>query len=138
MTPLAFNDPTSPRPFPRASAWARLTALLLCLVGTGAVQAEEPPIKDPVVVDAPTDAIIQGALKYLASKQLPNGSWGSSQEEQAYPIAMTGYVLMTFQAAGQLPGEGEFGKTVSAGMQFLLDATAADGAMGNRANGNYM
>ena len=119
-------------------AWVPLLVLTVCLAGTATVRAEEPAAKDTVVVDAPTEAIIHGALKYLASKQLPNGSWGSSQEEQPYPIAMTGYVLMTFQATGQLPGEGEFGKTVSAGLQFLLDATAADGVMGNRANGNYM
>src|SRR5437868_9406440 len=45
---------------------------------------------------------------------------------------------MAFQAAGQLPGEGEFGKNVTAGMQYLLDSTSADGLMGNHNDGQYM
>src|SRR5258705_4596349 len=116
------------------------TAVLACL----RIPAAEPSMpdpssgKDPVVVDDKTDAVIRGALKWLASKQSPNGSWGLSDEEQRHPTAITGYVLMAFQAAGQLPGEGEFGKNVTAGMQYLLDSTAADGMMGNRNDGQYM
>ena len=99
------------------------------------VQAEDHARRDPVVVDAKTEAIIQGALKYLAANQLPSGAWGSSEEEQRYPVAITGYTLMAFQAAGQLPGEGPFGSNVAAGMQYLLDATVADGVIGNRGSG---
>ena len=102
------------------------------------VQAEDHARRDPVVVDAKTEAIIQGALKYLAANQLPSGAWGSSEEEQRYPVAITGYTLMAFQAAGQLPGEGPFGRNVAAGMQYLLDATVADGVIGNRGSGQYM
>lgn len=100
--------------------------------------SDEPAPRDNVVVDAPTEAVIKGALRYLASKQLPNGSWGSTGEEQRHPIALTGYVLMAYQAAGQLPGEGEHGKTVTAGMQYLLDSVAPDGVIGNRNDGQYM
>ncbi len=100
--------------------------------------AEEVAQKDPVVVDERTESVIRGGLKWLAGKQNPNGSWASSEEEQRHPIAITGYVLMAFEAAGHLPGEGEFGRQVSQGMQFLLDSTAADGIMGNRNDGQYM
>lgn len=93
---------------------------------------------DPIRVDEKTDAIIKGSLRWLASRQLPSGAWGSSEDEVRHPIAITGYVLMTFMAAGNLPGEGEFGKNVTAGMQYLLDSTAPDGLMGNRNNGQYM
>src|SRR5262245_52577051 len=62
--------------------------------------------KDAVIVDEKTEAVIKAALKYLASKQNPNGSWAASEDEQRHPIAITGYTLMAFQAAGQLPGEG--------------------------------
>jgi len=109
--------------------------MLACQVSRAAA---EPTAKDPVRVDDKTDVVIKGALKYLAGKQLPNGAWGSAEEEQRHPIAITGYTLMAFQAAGQLPGEGEFGKTVTAGMQYLLDSTAPDGIMGNRNDGQYM
>ena len=96
------------------------------------------PARDPVRVDEKTDQVIKGALKWLASKQSPNGAWGSTDMEQQHPIAITGYALMAFQAAGQLPGEGEYGKQVSLGMQYLLDSIAADGLMGNKNNGQYM
>lgn len=94
--------------------------------------------KDTVKVDDKTEAVIKGALKYLAAQQSPNGAWAVAEEEKRHPIAITGYALMAFQAAGQLPGEGEFGKNVSAGMQYLLDSTAPDGVMGNRNDGQYM
>jgi hypothetical protein len=94
--------------------------------------------RDPVRVDEKTDQVIKGALKWLASKQAPNGAWGSTDMEQQHPIAMTGYALMAFQAAGQLPGEGEYGKQVSLGMQYLIDSIAPDGLMGNKNNGQYM
>lgn len=110
--------------------WILWLALPLC--------AQEELQKDRVVVDEKTEAVIKGALKWLASKQLPSGAWGSAGEEQRHPVAMTGYALMAFQAAGQLPGEGEFGKTVNAGIQYLLDSTAQDGLIGKRDSGQYM
>ena len=100
--------------------------------------AQEGNLRDAVKVDDKTDTLIKSALKWLASKQLPNGAWGTAEEEQRHPIAITGYTLMAFQASGQLPGEGEFGRNVTAGMQYLLDSTAPDGIMGNRNDGQYM
>lgn len=112
--------------------------ILLLAFSTLAAPADPPASKDSVTVDPKTEAIIKGALKYLASKQSANGAWASSPEEQQHPIAMTGYTLMAFQAAGQLPGEGEYGRNVTAGMQYLLDSTTADGLIGNRNDGQYM
>jgi hypothetical protein len=112
-----------------------------CLVfGVSAANAADVTVstRDPVRVDEKTDQIIKGALKWLASKQAPNGAWGSTDMEQQHPIAMTGYALMAFQAAGQLPNEGEYGKQVSLGMQYLIDSIAPDGLMGNKNNGQYM
>ena len=113
-----------------------IVASLLLLPGVS--YSQTTPRKDSVTVDDKTEAVIKGALKWLASKQLPNGAWAASEDEQRHPIAITGYVLMAFQAAGQLPGEGEFGKNVTLGMQYLLDSTAPDGIMGNRSDGQYM
>jgi hypothetical protein len=102
--------------------------------------AENAPVvvRDPVKLDSKTEAIVKGALKWLATKQHPNGAWGTTDMEQQHPVAITGYALMAFQAAGQLPGEGEFGKNVSMGVQYLLDNTSADGLIGNKNNGQYM
>ncbi len=131
---MAQIQDCSYRPFPWRLGWA-----LVCLLGSlWEGLGEELARKDPVVVDEKAETVIKGALKYLASKQSPNGAWGSSPEEQQHPIAITGYTLMAFQAAGHLPGEGEYGKNVSAAMQYLLDSTSADGLMGNRNDGQYM
>src|ERR1043166_7444601 len=123
----------------------RMTRFFLCLVlvlsvacGAWAAPEAGAGAKDKITVDEKTEAVIKGALKWLASKQLPNGAWGTSGEEQRYPIAITGYTLMAFGAGGQLPGEGEFGKNVSAGMQYLLDQIGPEGLFANRNSGQYM
>ena len=41
-----------------------------------------PASTDAVVVDEKTEAVIKGALKYLASKQEPTGAWGMAPEEK--------------------------------------------------------
>lgn len=115
--------------------------IVLCLglcLPLYAAQRAASIARDPVRVDEKTDVVIKGALKWLASKQAPNGAWASSEMEQQHPIAIAGYALMAFQAAGQLPGEGEYGKTVSLGLQYLLDSIAPDGLMGNKNDGQYM
>jgi squalene cyclase len=111
---------------------------LATLWAMGSLAAPAKVLVDPVIVDERTEAIIKSGLRYLAHKQNPNGSWADSEEELRHPIAITGYVLMGFLAAGQLPGEGEFGRNVSAGVDYLLDSTAPDGLMGNRNDGQYM
>ena len=114
---------------------------LVVMVGSGLSlrpAAAQPVRQDTVTVDEPTEAVIKGALKYLASKQTATGAWGATGEEKQRQIAMTGYVLMAFLSGGHLPGEGEFGKNVAAGMQFLLDSMGPDGVMGSRQDGQYM
>lgn len=102
------------------------------------VPASATNLTASITVDAETEAVIRGAVKYLASKQLPNGSWGSTDFERRHPVALTAYTLMAFLAAGHLPGEGEEGKVVRAGLQFLLDSARPDGTFGDRSLGQYM
>ncbi|MGE3308908.1 MAG: prenyltransferase/squalene oxidase repeat-containing protein [Limisphaerales bacterium] len=98
----------------------------------------EPVESGPIIVDGPTEAVLRGAIRFLASKQLPNGSWGMTDFERRHPVAMTGYTLMAFLAAGHLPGEGEEGKVARAGLQYLLDSAKPDGTFGDRSLGQYM
>ncbi len=114
-----------------------LGALAQASFAAGAPGSSTRP-KDTVIVDAKTEATIKGALKYLASKQQASGAWGFSGEEQKRQVAMTGYTLMAMQAAGQLPGEGEYGKNVTAGMNYLLDSIGPDGLYNMRSDGQYM
>ncbi len=111
--------------------------LILVLAFVGPLRAAEPakaPDKgsgaglgqERVVVDPAAENAIRGALKYMASKQNGNGSWSASDGEK-HEVAMTGYVLMAFLACGQLPDEGEYGKNVTSGVNFLLGAVKPDG-----------
>ena len=115
-----------------------LAVVTLLAVPPSSALAQAAVRQDTVTVDEPTEVIIKGALKYLASKQTATGAWGATGEEKQRQVAMTGYVLMAFLSAGHLPGEGEFGKSVGAGMQFLLDSMGPDGVMGSRHDGQYM
>jgi len=87
--------------------------------------ATAPAARDKVIVDPATDKILRGAQKYLAGQQTPAGSWTSKGGE--HPVAMTGYTLMALLACGQLPGEGEYGKNVTAGANYLLSCVRDDG-----------
>ena len=91
--------------------------------------------KDDVTVDERSEQIIKGALKWLAARQQPNGSWNTGRGND-HPVAMTGYTLMCLMAAGQLPGEGEYGKNVTRGMNFLLSCVRADGYITNGGESN--
>lgn len=93
---------------------------------------------DTVTVDAATEQIINGSLRWLASKQNANGSWSPEGRRGERSVAMTGYVLMAYMAAGHLPEQGEFAKQVKAGMEFLLDSIGADGIYRGAVGGEYM
>jgi len=127
---------------PKLLAAAALTVLPL-IAPPAALRAAPPPAtpqaaeipRDDIVVDDRTETTIKGALKWLASKQQPNGSWNTGRGND-HPVAMTGYVLMAFMAGGQLPGEGEFGKNVTRGMNYLLSCVRPDGYITNGGESN--
>jgi hypothetical protein len=99
------------------------------------------PQDDTVKVDKATEAVINGALKYLAAQQLPDGSWNGSKSDPAsskYAVAMTSYVMMAFMANGNLPDAGPYAKQVKNGMQFLLDSVRADGTFNEGDRSHYM
>lgn len=106
--------------------------------GTSPTAARPSAIGEVPRVDPETESVIRGAIRFLASKQLPNGAWGMTDFERRHPVAMTGYTLMTFLAAGHLPGEGEEGKVARAGLQYLLEVAKPDGTFGDRTLGQYM
>jgi prenyltransferase beta subunit len=107
--------------------------LISCAVRGFAVE------EDNVKVDGATEAIIHGALQYLATQQGVDGSWtlgtGNAKPES---VAMTGYALLAFLSAGNLPDEGEYGRNVDSGMQFLLSQVQPDGLFRNVDQGKYM
>lgn len=103
--------------------------------------ADNATSSDTVKVDKSTEAVINGALKYLASQQLPDGSWTgdkSSPQSNKWAVAMTSYVMMAYMANGNLPDAGPYAKQVKNGMQFLLDSVQADGTFRTGDPGHYM
>src|SRR3954471_2569043 len=100
------------------------------------VGAAPPVVQDNVIVDDATEKVIRAALKYLAAKQTPNGSWNAGGGE--HPVAMTAYTLMAFLAAGNTPNEGEYGKHVKRGMQYLFDRVGPDGFISTGSGGSNM
>jgi Prenyltransferase and squalene oxidase repeat len=137
--PTLNRNPNPNRPLPLRFLNGLLAPLLLAFaLPAFSAPAAEPVHRDAVKVDEKTEAVIKGALKWLAAKQLANGAWGASGMEQQHQVAITGYTLMALQAAGQLPGEGEHGKNVSLGMSFLADQITPEGLFANRNSGQYM
>jgi hypothetical protein len=127
----------------RLSLLALVCAGLALLTSPSALRADddEPAPEDTVKVDKGTEAVINGALKYLASQQLADGSWTgdkNSPESNKWAVAMTSYVMMAFMANGNLPDEGPYAKQVKNGMQFLLDSVQADGTFHTGDPSHYM
>lgn len=114
--------------------------LFVCIaVASPVLHAEPASSDDAVVVDSETNGVIKGALKWLAAKQSSNGSWFSGDGgPRSHPVAFTGYTLMAFMAAGNLPEEGEFSRNVSLGAQFLLDSIQPDGTFRGVDGSKYM
>jgi hypothetical protein len=91
------------------------------------IRAAVPPsIETPdVIVDPQTEQVIKGALRYLAAKQSSGGYWTSATGN--HHAAITAYVLICYMSCGNLPNEGEFGRTVARGTEFLLSCCRPDG-----------
>ena len=91
--------------------------LVACaMVVPSVARADEPR------VDAETRRTIDGALRWLAAHQQPDGNWG----EHRWKVAHTGYALLAFMAAGQLPDEGEHGAVVAKGVRYLTECVRPD------------
>jgi prenyltransferase beta subunit len=103
---------------------ATTTLGVLSVSGTGPTTTPARP-KDKVVVDAATEELLKGAQRYLASRQNPNGSWTVQDDE--HPLAMTAYTVMALLATGNLPNEGEYGKHVQRGVDFVLSCALPEG-----------
>ena len=96
--------------------------------------------QDTVIVDPETEQVVAGALRWLAANQAPNGSWATrgGKVRGEHPVAMTGYALIAFMAAGNLPEQGLYAKEVSDGMNYLLDTMSPDGEFRGVDGGRYM
>jgi len=109
-----------------------LIAILAAATVAGAEPARLP------VIDGKTEAVINGALRWLASQQRPDGAWVQGDGKTDYEIAMTGYVLLAFLSTGNLPDSGPFAENVRRGQEFLLESVGADGLFSSGGRASYM
>lgn len=74
------------------------------------------------------------ALRWLKSKQLPNGSWAGQS------TANTAFALLCFLGHGEMPGaeaNPEFGETVEKAIRFLIETQIENGLFKSRDGNNY-
>lgn len=72
-----------------------------------------------------TAAAIKTGLKFIASRQRADGSFGSGRFREN--VAVTALCGMSFLAAGHSPGRGKYGKNVREAVAYLLKRTASNG-----------
>ncbi len=72
-----------------------------------------------------TAKAVDKALKYLARRQNPDGSFGSGRYRGN--VAVTALCGMSFVAAGNSPGRGKYGKVVRNAVKYLLSRTQSNG-----------
>jgi hypothetical protein len=79
------------------------------------------------------EAAIDRGLRYLASHQNPDGSWG-----QRYPAAITGLTMMSFMLKGYFPEKGPYSKQLDRGLAWLLKrGKEGGGYLGGTNQGMY-
>lgn len=70
-------------------------------------------------------AMTDSALKYLADRQSPNGSWSDTQYNKS--TGVTALCCLAFMAEGSRPRVGKYGKNIEIGLDFLLQNVQKNG-----------
>ena len=102
-------------------------AIAVLLVATTASIAKEPTQKiarkeltpEEKKRNKEVDVAIQKALKFLASKQKKSGAWVIDSTGES--SAATSLAVMSFMAAGHVPGEGPYGEAIERGIKWVVD-----------------
>lgn len=73
------------------------------------------------------DASIARALEFLAAQQNPSGAW--STDTWGESTAITSLAVMSFLAAGHVPGEGPYGERINSGVRWVIAQQQANGML---------
>src|SRR5262245_50087444 len=92
------------------------------------------------LIDPPTKAAIERGLRFLARTQNADGSWTSdagqkvNEDYMVFPggknvphVGVTALSILSFLAAGHVPGRGPYGRAVDHAVDFLLSKVSVDG-----------
>jgi len=100
---------------------------LLCMV-PAPIRAEVSQGAEAVDFQEITPAMRQSVdkgLRYLASVQAPDGSFGA--DRYGRNVGITALACMAFMSDGHLPGRGEYGHIVERGLNFVLQSAQETG-----------
>ena len=91
---------------------------MLIFAGAVAVVADEP---NRIDVTKPNEQAGSSALKWLETQQNEDGGWTAGDDARAAsPTENTGLVVLAYLGAGQTHREGEYKKTIHAGLKYLV------------------
>ena len=90
--------------------------------GQGPVPLAADPLTEAAVV-AKVEKTLDRSLKYLASKQLPDGGWHNNQ-------AVNGLTVLAFLGRGHVPGRGPYAEVLENAKRAILRGQNAKGLFG--------
>ncbi|MHC4953837.1 MAG: prenyltransferase/squalene oxidase repeat-containing protein [Planctomycetota bacterium] len=100
---------------------------LACLIGlTPAARGKDSP-RARSTGDRQRQAAIRGGLRFLASQQQRDGSWGSKAR-----VGVTSIGVLAFLARGHQIGRGPYGGVIERGARYLLSCSLAPSASNPR------
>lgn len=91
-----------------------ITLFVLVLGVADSLWADSPTAEQQRVDDA-----LNRALAYLAKTQMPSGCWESDAYGES--TATTSLAVMSFLAAGHVPGEGPYAEQLDRGIRWVID-----------------
>ena len=104
-------------------------ALTLAAIASTSLAQKKP---DPFSVEAKqylgtpqSEAAVQNALEFLASRQQPDGHWNSGNYNQ--DAAISGLCTLAFLSAGHQPGRGKYGALMEKAVDYLADSVQRSG-----------
>lgn len=108
---------------------ARCVKLCLCwLTSIGALNAATTIEAAPLSAEQKqVDAAIVRALGFLSETQTPSGSWIADAYGES--TATTSLAVMSFLAAGHVPGEGAYGAQLEKGIRWVVEHQQPNGML---------
>jgi hypothetical protein len=97
-----------------------LTAVVIALFLRSPAFSQKNTVRDKRV-----DRAIVRALDFLSKQQKPSGAWEIKQFGES--TAATSLAVMSFMAAGHLPGEGPYGKQLNQAIKWVVDHQQSNG-----------
>jgi hypothetical protein len=118
----------------------RITHLILplLLLAQSILAQTAPPTADTPPEPRQLANAIAGGLRWLHEHQVKEGDGVGTWPAQKYQTAVASLAGLAFLANGYLPGEGEYGATVTRAKGFVQSSMGADGYLGARDQSMYV